>query len=218
MFKSKYTIYCFWTEQNPMSQQRQQCLQQLRDVSRCNVTLVTRESLSSYIRPEHPLHEGYRYLSAVHKSDYLRCYFMHFYGGGYADIKLTMGSWVKAFRDMEINPTALINGYQAGGPDNVSNTELKPYWQELIGVCQFIVRPRTEFTYEWYSEIHRMLDLNLEQLKQYPAKHPYDNSESGSGYPIGYTDLLGIPFNRIQYKYRNKTIFTVPKHYFSHYR
>lgn len=218
MFRPKYNIYCFWTETNPMSEQRKHCLQQLRYISQCNVVLVTPHNLPSFLNPNVLFHEGYRYLSAVHKADYLRCYFMHVYGGGYADIKLTMGSWVKAFRDMEINPTALINGYQAGGPDNVSNTELKPRWQELIGVCQMIVRPRTDFTKEWYSEIHRILDLNIEQLKQNPAKHPYDNSESGTGYPIGYTDLLGIPFNRIQYKYKNRTMFTVPKHYFSHYR
>lgn len=201
-----------------MSEQRMKCLQQLRDVSGCNVKLITTRSLHNYVVPEFPIHSAYPYLSAVHKADYLRCYFMHVHGGGYADIKLTMGSWVKAFRDIDVNPTALINGYQAGGPDNVSDPELKPYWQELTGVCQFIIRPRTEFTHEWYSEIHRILDLHLAELKQHPAKHPYDNSQSGSGYPIGYTDLLGIPFNRIQYKYRHRTMFTVPKHYFSHYR
>jgi hypothetical protein len=201
-----------------MSQQRQQCLHQLRDVSRCNVVLVTPETLPAYILPDHPLHEGYRYLSAVHKSDYLRCYFMHFHGGGYADIKLTMGSWIKAFRDMEVNPSALINGYQAGGPDNVSAFELKDQWYELIGVCQMIVRPRTPLTNEWYTEVHRILDQALEQLKQHPARHPYDTPESGSGYPIGYTDILGIPFNRIQHTYRHLTMYTVPKHYFSHYR
>ena len=218
MLRSNYTIYCFWTEDNPMSETRLRCLQQLREVSQCNVVLVTAHTLPSYILPEHPLHEGYRYLSAVHKSDYLRCYFMHFHGGGYADIKLTMGSWVKAFRDMEINPTAYINGYQAGGPDNVSNPDLKQHWHVLTGVGQFIIRPRTEFTTEWYQALQSIMDAQLESLRRNPAQDPYDCSTSGTGYPIGYTDLLGIPFNRVQYKYRHRTMYTCPKHYFSHYR
>ena len=216
--KPKYTIYCFWTGNTPMTETRKTCLEQLRNVSQCNVVLVTQDTLPRYIHPRFPLHEGYTYLSEVHKADYLRCYFMHLYGGGYADIKLTMGSWIKAFRDMDINPTALINGYQAGGPDNVSDPDLKEHWQALIGVGQFIVRPQTEFTTEWYSELLRRMDASIEALRAHPAQDPYDCVTSGTGYPIGYTDLLGIPFNRIQYKYRHRTMFTVPKHYFSHYR
>ncbi len=143
---------------------------------------------------------------------------MHFYGGGYADIKLQTGSWVKAFRDMDLNPGAYINGYQAGGPDNVSDPELKQYWRELVGVGQFIVRPRTEFTTEWYQALLRTMDTHLDALRSHPARDPYDYPTSGTGYPIGYTDLLGLIFNRIQYKYRHRTMFTVPNHYFSHYR
>ena len=216
--KPTYTIYCFWTGSTPMSENRVKCLQQLRSVSECNIVLVTPHNLSQYVVPEYPLHPAYPYLSEVHKSDYLRCYFMHVHGGGYADIKLTMGSWKKAFRDMDINPTAYINGYQAGGPDNVSAFELKSEWVVLLGPCQFIVRRQTEFTKEWYSEVCRILDSHLETLRNHPATSPYDCFPSESGYPIEYTELMGIPFNKIQYKYRHKTMYTVPKHYLSHYR
>lgn len=211
----RYVIYCFWTGDTPMSETRKTCLAHLRRVTQCNVVLVTKDTLPMYIHPQYPIHEGYAYLSEVHKADYLRCYFMHIYGGGYADIKLTMGSWVKAFRDMDLNPNALLNGYQAGGPDNVSHPDFKEKWMELTGVSQFIVRPQTDFTREWYQELLRVMDTHLEALRQHPAQHPYD---SESGYPIGYTDLLGMIFNPIQYKYRHRTMFTVPKHYFSHYR
>lgn len=216
--RSTYRIVCFWTGETEMTETRKQCLEQLKRVSQCNVVLVTKDTLPQYILPDHPLHAGYPYLSEVHKSDYLRCYFMHFYGGGYADIKLTMGSWVKAFRDMELNPNAYLNGYQAGGPDNVSHPDMKQYWTELTGVCQFIVRPQTDFTREWYEELLRVMDTHLEALRQHPAQYPYECATSGTGYPIGYTDLLGMIFNRVQYKYRHRTMFTVPKHYFSHYR
>ena len=201
-----------------MSQTRLNCLNQLKEISQCRVVLVTPATLPRYIVSNHPLHPAYPYLSEVHRADYLRCYFMHFHGGGYADIKLTMGSWRKAFRDMEINPAAYINGYQAGGPDNVSASELKSEWQVIIGPGQFIARPNTDFTREWYSEICRILDEKFDKLKEHPATSPYDHYPCESGYPIGYTDLLGIPLNRIQYKYRDWTMFTVPKHYMSHYR
>lgn len=217
-WKPTYTIYCFWTGSTPMSKNRIVCLQQLREVTQCNVVLVTASNLYHYIVPSYPLHPAYPYLSEVHKSDYLRAYFMHVHGGGYADIKLTMGSWRKAFRDMDINPGAFINGYQAGGPDNVSLYELKSEWYTLLGPSQFIVRRQTEFTTEWYAEVCKVLDTHLEVLRKHPASNPYDCFPSESGYPIGYTDLMGIIFNKVQYKYRNKTMFTVPKHYLSHYR
>ena len=213
-----YTIYCFWTDTNPMSETRRACLDNLRAVSGCQIVLVTPDTLSRYVLPNAPLHPAYPYLSAVHKADYLRCYFMHFHGGGYADIKLQMGSWRKAFRDMEINPNAYINGYQAGGPDGVSDPTLTSEWYTLIGVGQFIIRPQTEFTREWYSALHTTLDGMLPTLRDHPATDPYDSKDRGNGYPVGYTDLLGLLFNRIQYKYRHRTMFTVPKHYHSHYR
>lgn len=213
-----YTIYCVWAGFNPMSEQRQRCLRQLREVSQCRVVLVTPETLPSLVDPRVPLHPAYPYLSEVHKSDYLRCYLMHVHGGGYADIKLTMGSWISAFRDMDRTPAAYINGYRAGGPDNVSAHELKPQWMYLVGAGQFIVRRDTEFTREWYAEVCRILDERIDQLREHPATDPYDCAPGPSGYPIGYTDLMGIPFNRIQLKYYPRTLYTLPDQYRSHYR
>lgn len=217
-WQRRYTIYCLWTGTTPMSEQRRACLRQLRDVSGCRVVLITPETLPSYLVPDVPIHPAYPYLSDVHKSDYLRCYLMHVHGGGYADIKLTMGSWVSAFRDMDRNPTAYINGYQAGGPCNVSAEELKSEWPVVLGPCQFIVRRRTEFTQAWYSEVCRVLDEQMDALRAHPATHPYDCAPSPGGYPIGYTDLMGHIFNRVQYRYRHRTMFTCPNHYRSHYR
>jgi hypothetical protein len=80
-------IYCFWTGDNEMSQNRLDGLHNLQTVSECEVILVTPQNLNQYILPDAPLHPGYKYLSETHKADYLRTYFMHFYGGGYSDIK-----------------------------------------------------------------------------------------------------------------------------------
>lgn len=34
-----------------------------------------------------PIHEGFKYLTPVHQSDYFRIYCMHNFGGGWTDIK-----------------------------------------------------------------------------------------------------------------------------------
>ena len=78
-------IYCFWTGENKMSEQRLKCLEQLRKKSQCNVILVTPKILDKYILDKHPLHPSFKYLSQTHKADYLRTYFMRFHGGGYSD-------------------------------------------------------------------------------------------------------------------------------------
>jgi len=72
----------------------------MEEITGCKVCCVYKDDLSKYIL-EHPLHEAYEYLSETHKADYLRTYFMHFYGGGYSDIKRSSGSWLKAFDDLE---------------------------------------------------------------------------------------------------------------------
>jgi hypothetical protein len=56
-------------------------------VSTPEVKVITPTLLPYFVLPDHPLHPAYKFLSAAHKADYLRCYLMHFYGGGYSDIK-----------------------------------------------------------------------------------------------------------------------------------
>ena len=51
-------------------------------------TLVTDDSLDrDWVVPEHPLPPQVAHLSAIHRSDYLRAYIGHFWGGGYMDVK-----------------------------------------------------------------------------------------------------------------------------------
>jgi hypothetical protein len=94
-----------------MSPQRHECLEQLKEKYECNVILITTHNLNEYIKKEHPLHPAYEYLSETHKADYLRTYFMNFYGGGYSDIKKTTGSWKKSFEDLR-NSEYWICGYK----------------------------------------------------------------------------------------------------------
>ena len=72
-----------------MSDKRKKCLDSIKQNIGVKVILITPNNLDKYILKDYPLHKSYKYLSEVHKSDYLRTYFMHHYGGGYTDIKNT---------------------------------------------------------------------------------------------------------------------------------
>src|SRR5579872_1964696 len=92
-----HAIFCMWTGTNPMSEQRLGCLASVVQNTHCPVVFINHAGLRDYERPESPFHPAFDYLSEVHKSDYLRCYLMHHYGGGYTDIKTTVNRWDDCF-------------------------------------------------------------------------------------------------------------------------
>jgi len=209
------TLYCFWTGSNEMSDSRKQCLEQLKQVSDMNVVLVTKENLDKYILPDYPLHEAYKYLSETHKSDYLRTYFMNFYGGGYSDIKRATGSWKPAYEEL-VKSDYWICGYKEIGPNGVWYLPNKQYWEQLVGSCCFICRPNTPLTNDWYRGMIDILDRKLDVLRTNPATFPQDCNDCGSGYsstsgyPLGWTEILGQVFHRVTFDYRDHILQTLP--------
>ena len=216
----KYTVYCFWTGSNEITPNRTRCLEQFKNVSEANVILVTKDNLKDYILPGTPLHPAYEFLSDTQKSDYLRCYFMHFLGGGYSDIKETSGSWRKSFDDLE-SSDKWANGYREIGPDGVAHEPddeaFKDKWDALIGCGAYIFKPKTALTQDWYDGMIGLMDKHLEQLQKNPAKNPQDSQETGSGYPIGWNEFNRI-FHKLIFKYSDKILQTVPTPIFSNYR
>lgn len=212
-------IYTFWTGDNEMSKNRKDCIQQLKDITGCKVELITKKTLNSYILDHVPLHEAYNYLSETHKADYLRTYFMNFYGGGYSDVKQTTGSWIKAFNDLEESDNIWMNGFRPFGENGISYEKYSIYWESLIGQSAYISKPQTPLTIEWYSEMISLLDNKIIGLRKNPAKFPQDHSGRGFGlkyreglskYPIGWNEMLGHIFERVAYKYKEKLLQTVP--------
>lgn len=204
-------IYCFWTGTNEMSENRKQCFESICQIAGIPVKLITPDNLSDYIMPEHPLHPAFPYLSLVHKADYLRCYFMHFYGGGYCDIKAINGSWVECFEMLNKSDKYII-GYPelneecSAYLDIVEPTikkEVKKSWPLLIGNGTYICRPQTKFTDEWFTEQNKRLDYFYEELKKHPATDPMGKE---NGYPIPWQQILGAIFHPLCLKYHNKII------------
>lgn len=204
-----------------MSEQRKQCLISLQTMSNCNVVFLDKDTIMPYILSEHPLHPAYMYLSETHKADYLRTYFMNFYGGGYSDIKYTTQSWIPSFDALD-QSDKWICGYKEIGPLGVAtgpdNRELASYWKDLIGNGAYICKSQSPLTKEWYSDMIKLLDSNLELLKLHPASHPQDSAEKRTGYPIEWNEMLGRIFHRISYKYKEYILNSLPAPRFSQYR
>ena len=189
-----------------MNENRIKCLEHSRNVSMCNIILVTKNNLDKYIKE--PLHPAYQYLSETHRSDYLRTYFAHFYGGGYMDIKQTLGSWVDCFEQLR-NSDQWMCGYRMHGPD-IAYEPNKDKWYDLIGLGAYICKPQTQLTKEWYEDMLRVLDSRLEQLKQNPSKYTNDCVWTDSGYPIRWAEILGEVFHKVSYEHRDKLLYTLP--------
>ena len=211
---NKPFIYTFWTGVNELTPNRLECLKNLREVSECDVILVTPENLDNYILDDHPLHEAYQYLSETHKADYLRTYFMNFHGGGYSDIKKTTGSWLDSFQKLEESDRWII-GYQ----EIEGGAAIYPHlWRDMIGNGAYICKAKTLLTEEWYDEMISLLETKLERLKINPSRCPDDRAENGSGYPIEWNEMLGRIFHRLCYKHKEKILNTLPISKFTDYR
>jgi len=212
-------VYCFWTGSNEITPNRKRSLEQFKSVCEANVILVTKDNLKDYLRTEAPLHPAYEFLSDTQKSDYLRCYFMHFIGGGYSDIKETTGSWKKSFDDMETSGKWAC-GYKdtrdgvAHEPDDEA---FKDKWDLLIGCGAYIFKPKTALTQEWFDGITDLLNKKLPELQKNPAKNPQDSQETGSGYPIEWNKFNRV-FHKLIYKYHDKVLQTLPICIFTNYR
>lgn len=195
-------IYCFWLNEGQMSDNRKLSLENLINVTKCDVVFITKDNLNKYILPNYPLHEGFEYLSEIQQSDYLRCYFMHHYGGGYSDIKKTNGSWIECFDELNNNNNIYGIGYselEYGvailesctisplncklGLDFSTNEDftkwdsihIKNNWSKLIGNGAFMFKKNTEFTNEWWNILNERMDIYLPILKLNPKQWSRDS-------------------------------------------
>lgn len=203
-----YKLYCAWTGLNPMPPKRLECFEKLAETTECDIVCVTPSNLDQFLLPEHPLHEAYPYLSETHKADYLRCYLLHFHGGGYTDIKLQSGSWRRAFEDLEKTEDAMVNGYPIGrghcAPSCVD------YWEQIIGTNALLCKPRTPFTQSWYTQILEVLDTHLDELKKHPATYPQAAKWDGHGYPVEWTATNSDIFHKLVVDFLPHVLRTVP--------
>jgi hypothetical protein len=206
-------VFCIWAGSNPMSTQRIQALFSIYNHVACPIAYLNHVTLWKWQRPEAPFHPAFEYLSETHKADYLRVYLMHHYGGGYTDIKNTSTDWNAHFNALAMSDQ-LCAGYTEISPHSVAKvggeveSRLKENYQQLIGLCSFIFKPRTPITRAWLERTHVLLDHKLHSLQTSPASFPQDQlgitlpDGSASSYPIRWTEMLGDIFHPLILEYK----------------
>lgn len=227
--KAPVQLFSAWMGPGPMSTAREAALSSI--TLHCGVPFhfVTHHNLNSWVHPEYPIHPAFQYLSAVHQCDYLRCYLLHVYGGGYTDIKPTTHNWNRFFA-LHALTQKLGAGYTEVAPHGVARVggaleaEMKANYQRLIGVCSLIMCPSSEFTHLWFDTVHRLLDQNLEALVMHPARHPQDHfgvsfqGGEASQYPLAWTGLGGDIFHPLAYRFTERFVHLDMAPSFQNYR
>lgn len=222
------TIFCLWTGPELMSQDRLKALWSIFHNTGRPVAFITQESLADWVLPHAPLHPAYNFLSSTHKSDYMRCYLMHHYGGGYADIKFTQTRWKPFFDQIECSD-ALALGYAelAHGMPHLQGQKgdvIRAAHRELIGLCAFIFKPSTVLTSAWYEQLHRLLDQKLSLLQENPGKFAQDQqglilaNGKSSTYPLRWAEILGEILHPLFFEHRDLLIKAAIEPRFTDYR
>jgi hypothetical protein len=213
------TIYIFWTEANELTPRRKKNLQIIKDQCGVELKFLDHSTIPNYELPEHKFHEAYQYLSATAKSDYLRSYFMNFYGGGYCDIKKAEWDWNQYF-DLLDQSDYWIVGYRlraitdlAVSPDDMEQSIIQDNWSLLLGAGAMICKPQTPLTIYWFDLMTSILDKKLDQLKSNPAVHVRDRlnwTGTDSGYPLRWAEIGPETFMKSCYTYNNKLCHQLP--------
>ena len=145
-------LFCIWSGNNIMSRARERCLNTIKSVSGVNVCLIGQSNIDNWLTA--PIHPAYKYLSFTHKADYFRAYLMHYHWSGYCDIKSMFFDWNPYFDVIDKNPQYDAICYRERCPEHVAsdNPEIRARYNELGGVCHFIMRPQSDITRDWLNE------------------------------------------------------------------
>ena len=215
-------IYSFWTGDNEMSPDRVRSLRNLQSLSKCEVVLVTTKDLHRFEKKEYPIHESYEHLTFTHRADYLRCYFMHIYGGGYSDVKAPTNSWESAFEDLNATSFSYVNGYRELNPDCIADAAgyefsnaMKMNYDRVVGCSAFICKPQTPFTKDWFEMMHKKMDFFSPYLKANPGVYPQEQpgmliDGKISRYPLRWAEILGTIWHPLCIKYSYNLLQTLP--------
>jgi len=156
-------IWCYWAG-GPMNPSRAKSFELLVANIGVPVCLINKENVASFIYEKHPLHPAFKYLSAVHQSDYLRAYFLHHYGGGWHDIKATLMNFEKVWDHFSDQNVFLVGKpEEKGGPAKVFDRAgrwMPDYWQELVSAIAWVGKPSTPFSYYLLKNMTIHLVLN----------------------------------------------------------
>ena len=219
-FESEY-IFCMWPGEDKLTPDRATEVFSILANTQRAVIFLTPRSFKLWELPSAPFHPATQYISECHMSDYLRVYLMHYFGGGYTDIKFTYKSWVEAFAVLKSNPDALALGFPLDNPLEFGLSKkfdgtaiLEDYKINYvpfgIGHAAFIFKRRSVLTEDMLSMLHEFLDEKLPELKENPSRAQKDYlgkvlpDGSVSNYPLDYIEMGPDIFHKALYKHKTR--------------
>jgi hypothetical protein len=207
-------VFCFWFGGfRRMTTNRVLAVFNLLQRIGVSLCVISEDNLDEWVHPLFPLHPAFELLSDVHKSDYLRAYFMCHYGGGYTDIKSTRVGWGAAFSSLE-SSDCFATGYRELRPTCIALTQeprtatARAAYQDLIGMCAYIMRRHSGLVSDYLSGVEEVLSQKYDQLLVGPPCSPYDSLdklfEAGvSRYPLRWTEIGSEVFHPVLFKHKS---------------
>lgn len=187
-----HVVRLFWTTDDPMPKARLSCLPDLENLT--VPAIVLRPDGIRLMEVEgHPFHPAYRFLTPVHKSDYLRSYVMNHHGGGYADLKhyTRDNNWDVAFDILERRPEVhMVCRSMAESKNFVPrDSKARADFERTPMCCHYACRPHSEFTEEWHRRVDAYMDSVADRLEWFAKGNDIsklDQYAMPDGYPIQY--------------------------------
>ena len=197
-----FVVWCYW-EGDEMVGNRKLSYDYLLKNIEVPVALITPANVHNFILADHPFPTSYEHLSIVHRSDYLRAYLMHYYGGGWHDIKATEVSYKDSWKEFENSEIWIIGREEkANGAAKIHDDQgryIPDYYQDLIAVPSWIAKPHTALTKAILTGIEDIIIANQDVLKKHPAIHPREKK-------IEDKNIFKKIFNLLKFKYQGRSI------------
>lgn len=196
-----FVIWCYW-EGEPMTGNRLLSFSYLRQNIGVPVCIITPENIGLFINKEHPLPTAYRHLSIVHRSDYIRAYLLHHYGGGWHDIKATEVSYANVWNNFENHSIWMVgrpetkNG--AAKTYDEKGRYMPYYYSKLIAVPSWVGRPNTPLSRAILTGIESIIEKKSDLLRRHPSIHPRDKK-------IDSKSLIKRIFQWLKFTYQGRS-------------
>jgi len=223
-------LYMWWTGDNPMTENRKRSIEIVKEKCGIELKVLHKNEITDYELASNRFHEAYKYLSATQKGDYLKCYFMHFYGGCYSDIKITNFNWNEYISILETSKEKDVLGYTEEKPLDIGvdpgdpqEKDMRSNFSLFVGNGAYICKKQSVITQQWFSKLNNKLDEKLDQLKKNPAKHHQDHygaiiDGKRSLYPFRWTEVNGNIFHKVCYENNERVLHGLPRPICVNYR
>lgn len=224
-------LFVFWCGEGSMTPTRAHALSVLKSLSGVHIELVTDATLTDWVIPDEPLHPAFPSLSATHKSDYLRSYFMYHYGGGYADIKPLTFDWRPHFSTLLVDTVDFYGAPECRPSDIAGTRDMMRHYGSFVSNGAFLFKRHSSFAQEWRTRVNGVLDTNLDRLERHPGTYHARATTWGAhdvglrlweriprGYPLRWTQLQGQVFHQLQWERPHSYRPALPRLAFGDYR